>query len=74
MFIDRNGGVGCYALRGQAPEKTLNARVRRSKGEGSLPETAIRPARWSYGLNSMHYCRFTGHYNGLVPSENFIRC
>jgi hypothetical protein len=72
LFIDRKGGVGYYVLRGQAPEKNISMRVRYSKGEGSLPKTAIRPAGWSYGLNPMYYYQCTGHYNGLVPSKNFI--
>ena len=74
LFIDRKGGVGYYALCGQAPEKTISARVRCSKGEGNLPEIAIRSAGWSYDLNTMCYYRCTRHYNGLVPSENSIRC
>jgi hypothetical protein len=59
-------------LHGQAPKKTISVRVRCSKGKGSLPETAIYPAGWSYSLNSMYYYRYIGHYNGLVPSEIFI--
>ena len=47
LFIGRKGGVGCYALRGQAPEKTFNDGVKRIKGKGSFPETAIRPTGWS---------------------------
>ena len=56
MIIGRSGRVGCYALCGDAAEKTFKVRNQDIKGKGGLTKTAISLTEWSYGLTAMHYC------------------